>query len=311
MKTVPLTCPCDQKRPLTRIDGGYTCGSSQCPHSQAAEKFPIARDVPVLISEARTDTVCSMQDNSSFVERPMRNYARLKKWLVGQSPTTKTNCQRFITELLRTSDAPKVLVIGSADHGSGTDGLWEHPALEIHGVDIYGTHSVDVICDAHYLPLESNSYDGVWIQAVLEHLVEPQKAVAEIHRVLREKGLIYAETPFMQQVHEGAYDFTRFTVLGHRYLFKRFELIDMGGNKGPEVVFAWAVRYWVWSLSRSRRLARVFGLLTNLLVRPFSRLSSEASMFDGPSGVFFLGRKDSKFSLSHKELVTLYRGQFR
>ena len=36
-------------------------------------------------------------------------------------------------------------------------------------------------------------------------------------------GIVYAETPFMQQVHEGAYDFTRYTVLGHRYLFKKFK----------------------------------------------------------------------------------------
>ncbi|CAH2407660.1 hypothetical protein MES5069_620012 [Mesorhizobium escarrei] len=32
----------------------------------------------------------------------------------------------------------------------------------------------------------------------------------------------------MQQVHEGAYDFTRFTELGHRWLFRRFETISRG-----------------------------------------------------------------------------------
>src|SRR5207237_664581 len=31
--------------------------------------------------------------------------------------------------------------------------------------------------------------------------------------------LVLGDTPFMQQVHEGAYDFTRFALSGHRWLF--------------------------------------------------------------------------------------------
>ena len=129
-------------------------------------------------------------------------------------------------------------MIGSGEKGSGTEELWNNKEIEIHGIDIYGSESVDVICDAHYLPLKDGYYDGVWIQAVLEHVLEPTLVVSEIHRVLRVNGLVYAETPFMQQVHEGAYDFTRFTVLGHRYLFRKFESVRLGGNKGPELVFA-------------------------------------------------------------------------
>jgi len=56
------------------------------------------------------------------------------------------------------------------------------------------------------------------VQAGLEHVRDLWQVVAEIHRVLKDDGLVYAETPFMQQVHEGPYDFTRFTESGHRYL---------------------------------------------------------------------------------------------
>ena len=143
-----------------------------------------------------------------------------------------------------------------------------------------------------------------------EHVVEPDVVVAEIFRVLKEGGLVYAETPFMQQVHEGAYDFTRFTVLGHRYLFKAFEAIDFGGNKGPEVVFAWAARYLAWSLTRSRKIGRIVGVAVGLLMRPLEPLVSKESMHDASSGVYFLGRKVGKHSLSHKDLVALYKGQF-
>ena len=70
--------------------------------------------------------------------------------------------------------------------------------------------------------------------------------VAEIHRVMKASGYVYAETPFMQQVHEGAYDFTRFTVLGHRYLFKDFDSIIIGGNGGSGEVLSWSIKHFVW-----------------------------------------------------------------
>ena len=54
---------------------------------------------------------------------------------------------------------------------------------------------------------------------MLEHAVDPDRVAAGIHRVLKPQALVHAETPIMQQVREGAYDFTWFTVLGHRYLF--------------------------------------------------------------------------------------------
>ena len=109
--------------------------------------------------------------------------------------------------------------------GSGTDELYSSK-LQIVGTDVYFSPNVDYVADAHYLPFKDAILDGVIIQAVLEHVVEPQLVVSEIHRILKKNGIVYAETPFLQQVHEGAYDFTRFTVLGHRYLFKQFQRID-------------------------------------------------------------------------------------
>ena len=63
----------------------------------------------------------------------------------------------------------------------------------------------------------------------------------------------------MQQVHEGRYDFCRFTHLGHLRLFRHFEAIDSGVACGPGMALAWSWRYFLLSLTRSRR---VRGLLT-------------------------------------------------
>ena len=83
-------------------------------------------------------------------------------------------------------------------------------------------------------------------------MLEPGRWCAEIHRVLKPGGLVYAETPFMQQVHEGAYDFTRFTESGHRYLFARFDLIDSGVTAGAGTQLLWSLDYFVRGLFRSR-----------------------------------------------------------
>lgn len=309
MKNIPLRCPCQSKQTLTVNDDQYLCDNAVCEHHKPENAFPSIDGIPILISEIRTDTVCSMTKDITYVKRRLAKFVTLKKIIVGESKTTKRNCEKFLENVLKVKN-PKVLMIGGGEKGSGTKELWESQAIEIHSIDIYASDTVDVVCDAHYLPLEDGFYDGVWIQAVLEHVVEPSKVADEIDRVLKIGGVVYAETPFMQQVHEGAYDFTRYTVLGHRYLFKKFELLDMGGNKGPELVFAWSVRYLTWAIFRSRKIARLVGLFVGLLTRPLGFLVSEKSMYDASSGVYFLGKKAEGHKITHKELVALYKGQF-
>lgn len=308
---INLCCPIDKKSKLNKCEDGYVCDNKDCLHSNSATAFPVINGVPIIISETQTDTVCSLEYGKTYVERPFSELSTLKKLIVGESNTTKTNCKSFVDLLVKSADRPKVLVIGGGEKGSGTAELWNAKNIEIVSLDIYASNTTDIVCDAHYIPIEDNSFDGVWIQAVLEHVVEPIKVVSEIYRVLKSDGIVYAETPFMQQVHEGAYDFTRYTVLGHRYLFKEFEMIAIGGNKGPEQVLTWALRYFVWALTRSRKLARLVGLSFGLLMRPFASLMSNASMYDASSGVFFLGKKAKlKSTISHKELIRLYKGQF-
>jgi len=55
--------------------------------------------------------------------------------------------------------------------------------------------------------------------AMIEHVLYPEEVGAEICRILKVGGLLYSELPFIQPVHEGAYDFTKYTLFGHRHLF--------------------------------------------------------------------------------------------
>lgn len=138
---------------------------------------------------------------------------------------------------------------------SGAAKLYSSDQIDLIGTDVYDLPNVAVLADAHFLPFKDGSFDGVWIQAVLEHVLDPWMTVRESRRVLKPSGLVYADTAFMQQVHEGAYDFTRFTVSGHRWLFKNFELIDAGRSGGPGDALRWSIRYCARGLFRSDRPA--------------------------------------------------------
>ncbi len=310
--TLPdLICPGSCHAPLVEQDGQMLCSRAGCIHADPDKGFRIIEGTPVVISTQNCDTVCDPDRVVSYVPRAPGFLTQARAALIGESPVTRRNCARFVANLkasVPTAGRPRVLIIGAGEKGQGTANLWDDPQLDRIGVDIYKSENVDLVCDAHYLPLPSESFDGVWIQTVLEHVVGPAVVVAEIHRVLRPKGLVYAETPFMQQVHEGAYDFTRFTVTGHRYLFRDFEMIEIGGNGGAEVSLAWSIRYFVWALARSARLARLVGNGVQIVLRPFGYLTSRASLHDAASGTFFLGRKSSR-RIRHRDLITLYRGQ--
>lgn len=307
-----LVCPCENKSKLKDIGLGYICMEQNCIHHLNKNCFNFNGGVPVIISEEKTDTLCQSSNVASYVSRQSREtfvgkiivYA---KKLQGTSPASKKNCEDFLTFVSANSENPRILIIGSGEVGSGSDRLYT-AGLQVTGIDIYITGSVDVVCDAHYLPFESECFDGVWIQAVLEHVMDPTKVVNETHRVLKKDGTVYAETAFMQPVHEGAYDFTRFTVLGHRYLFKNFELVDMGGVASAVSSLSWAIKYFFWAVTGSKKIAQVMGVLSGLLLRPFNLFVRKKSLYDSSSGVYFLGKKISTKPITQREVVLLYKG---
>jgi len=164
-----------------------------------------------------------------------------------------------LAQLLRARNpVPKVLIVGAGEQSEGCN--WLNDGIQVIETDVYLGRQVAIIADAHDLPFEDASVDGVVVQAVLEHVIDPFRCVREIHRVLKPGGLVYAETPFMFPVHLGPYDFLRFSLSGHRYLFRMFREVETGMLAGPGTALAIAIRSLVLSLSPSfaaRFLGRV------------------------------------------------------
>ncbi len=89
--------------------------------------------------------------------------------------------------------------------------------------------------DVQRIPLRGQSVDCILCTEVLEHLPRPERCVDEMHRLLRDGGLVLASVPFLYPVHADPYDYQRFTEDGLRELFKRFKAVEvhrMGGYFG-------------------------------------------------------------------------------
>jgi len=213
---------------------------------------------------------------------------------------------KFLRELKQKREKPKLLMIGAGGGGRGTDVFYDDQDARLISFDIYASPLTHFVADAHKIPIETASVDGVWIQYVLEHVLEPWRVVSEIKRVLVNEGLVYAETPFLQQVHEGAYDFVRFTYSGHRWLFRDFIEIESGISMGPGVQLLWTLEHNARGVFRSRAIGQA-AKLALFWLQFLERMIPLRYAFDNASSFYFFGAKTDK-PLTPQEIVRYYKG---
>ena len=79
----------------------------------------------------------------------------------------------------------------------------------------------------------SNYFDTVIVTHILEHFQDPQKAVNEIHRVLKKEGVCILSAPLIEHYHPNPKDYYRFTKDSLNYLFRNFRKVEIyhHGNK--------------------------------------------------------------------------------
>lgn len=281
-------------------------------------RFPLAGGIPVLIDESR-----SLFRHADYAAgggaRPLAAAAdgarpavarwreRIAGGLLGLSSGEHDLTPADAVALVaRSFPQARILVVGAGD------ALFSPPpGLDLLYSDVAPGPLVDLIADAHDLPFADESFEAVFAVSVLEHVLEPWRCVDEVRRVLVPGGIIYAVTPFIQQVHLGCYDFTRFTPLGHRMLFRWFDEMASGLSGGSGSALSWTLENFLSSLARGRAARRWLGGLARLLgtiPRGLDRLTmARPGGWDGAGAHIFIGRKRDA-PLDPRALLSAYRG---
>lgn len=99
----------------------------------------------------------------------------------------------------------------------------KHIGLEYSPESVYRGCDADFFGDAMGIPLADNSVDTILCTEVLEHLPNPEKAIAEFARILRPNGVVITTAPFFYPIHD-AWDFFRYTNDGIANLMKQTHL---------------------------------------------------------------------------------------
>lgn len=156
-------------------------------------------------------------------------------------------------------------------------------------VNITPTAHPDVLADAHRLPFADAGWDAVVCSEILEHVHDPRRVLAEVARVLRPGGRLYACSPFLYQLHGDPDDYARFTPSWWRRALveEGFEVVLIEEQGRFWSVVADLVRaYATEALSRPDLRARVartslFAILPRFRRWAVSRDSAVGGLADG------------------------------
>jgi SAM-dependent methyltransferase len=309
---IVLACPrC--RAPIARAEKGeLRCTADQCDFAQTP--FPCVIGQPVLIDFAKSifrphayqsgsGSVFGRDDSGESLAVRLRDFI----W-AGHNRIAPRVARELIRRFKGRRPPAKLLVVGGGAINPGVRELYSG-VFDVVGMDVYASAHTRFVADAHSIPLQDESVDIVWIQAVLEHVLDPNDVVKEIHRVLRPGGLVYADTPFLQQVHEGAYDFTRYTLSGHRWLFKQFDEIETGAVSGAGTALVQAIRYAARSVVRNDKVATLI-TIPFFWIRFLDYATNKRQNADAASGVYFFGKKGASALLPH-DMLEFYTAQAR
>jgi len=301
-----LRCPECSASGLHLEADGVVCAS-------CGRRYPVVRGRPVLIRHDHP-----LFPPSAYVNAPAGRGQARRSWIQRFVPSASVELDpmqggRRLGEALAEFPRPRVLVIGSGGQREqlrSTLAGW--PNIEFLCCDVDVAAEVDFFCDAHDLPLVDRSVHAVVATAVLEHVLDPPHAVREMRRVLVDGGVVYSEIPFIQQVHEGRYDFTRYSLSGHRRLFHDFREIASGMVGGPGTALVWSLENYALSLfghgalrKPVKALAR--GLFFWLKYADYVVRDRPEAM-DAASCTYFFGRLDPARGTSDREIIEKYRG---
>lgn len=131
--------------------------------------------------------------------------------------------------------AKRLLDIAPQDHAGARPFFPAH--VRVDTLDINpnsgATYIADLCCCNDSL-ISSGCYDYVVCTEVLEHTLNPFNAVKELHRVLKDGGLLFVSVPLNFRIHGPLPDCWRFTEHGLKALLRDFSTVEIKALETPE-----------------------------------------------------------------------------
>jgi uncharacterized protein YbaR (Trm112 family)/SAM-dependent methyltransferase len=283
-----LCCPSRDRGRLSQVsEERLVC-------SDCRRTFRVVDGRPILLDDSRSifssDEVARHSDVRQFPENfGWRNKIR---GILPAATSRDEMLTLFEKHKAMVPDDPTIVVLGCGFTRTQYQGLFPTGQLILTDVTLQG--DADVVCDGECLPFCDQSIDCIVVDQVLEHTLNPLAVVEEIYRCLKMGAIVYSGIPFLTPVHGYPFDFQRYTPLGHRMLFRRFQQLEMCVTQGPVSAMSKAMIGCLTSLSRNRSWKRLSSLAVRLVARPFlwldKRYTSETEL-TVPAATAFLGRK--------------------
>jgi SAM-dependent methyltransferase len=137
--------------------------------------------------------------------------------------------------------------------------FFEGVAESYIGLDVYAGEKVDIISPAEKIPFKRNSFDVVVCFQVLEHIENPEKAISEMHRVLKKDGILMLSTHGNMHNHGIPNDYWRWTRYGLQKILKKFKDVQVSDNCDPGMTLFQIINFYVQRLN-------LFHLMTPVIV---------------------------------------------
>lgn len=168
----------------------------------------------------------------------------------------------------------------------------DHPEVSVLYEKLYGGYErPDILSDATKVPLKNSIADTIICLQVIEHLPDPDAALDEMKRLLKNGGYLIVSTVQSYPLHNEPYDYRRFTKFGLVEIMKKHGLKVVKSKENGNVFVQAGQFFNIYLMlilknlidGKSRFLAFVLApfvltitTVVNLLILPFSYLDKHS-----------------------------------
>jgi len=179
-----------------------------------------------------------------------------KLGLVDIAPDCEIEINKQVYDLAALSKGKKVVDVGCG-FGATRD-IVVNAGGEWTGVEPFEGGGHTVVGDAQNLPFDNESYDVVYMNAVLEHVPDPGKAFTEVARVLKKGGIFIGYVAFMECFHEISYCHLSFKALENFSNVNGMKLKKISGGHRFGIDYHKAVLFYPLSFKSFRAINAFF-----------------------------------------------------